>query len=131
MTRTSSSFAELADTTLECRTWTHPFRHVVTYSEKRGRSPVLTFFLKCPNCKAERWDTHRISDGERIGRRYIHPDGYLIKGVEDWGGRKVFNQNVRKELVNRHVAKAVPRVGKEDRVQRRRKKVSSARRKGT
>lgn len=101
-----TSFAEMTDTALECRAWTHPWKHKQTFVERDGRTPVVRFLLRCTNCKGEREDTHRRSNGELLKRTYRHPNGYLISKPDEWGGRKVFNQNAKLELIERKVADA-------------------------
>jgi hypothetical protein len=92
---------------LECRSWAHAWEHVTTFVSKVGRSTVYELHLRCTRCNGERFDI--IIRGQGLDkRRYRHPPGYLITGLDqDWGGRKAFNQNAREELYGR-LAKPKP-----------------------
>lgn len=101
MPRTPKAFKEMVTSHIECRTWQHAWDHNETFLI----GSLLEIHLVCLRCEAGRIDTHTRS-GERIKRRYQHPPEYLVEDKEAWGGRRVFNDNVRGELMNRLVKDA-------------------------
>lgn len=101
MARVVSSFSEMSDEVLECRAWRHAWVHKVTWLDKKGRVAVVEMHLECNRCPTTRVDVLRRSNAELLSRAYHHPDDYLIKDPKAWGGRKVFNTNVRMELITR------------------------------
>lgn len=94
-----TNLEEMSTDYLECRSWAHAWKHVVTYVTKTGRTKAYELHLRCLRCPAERRDL--IVRGDVMSRRYTYPRGYLVKDLKAYGGRSVFNATVRTALVSR------------------------------
>jgi len=102
----AKSFATMETDSLECRVLRHVFEHKITFVNK---DRTLELVFECHRCPVTRIDTWSM-DGRRkraevIKRSYKYPNGYLIQDPTSWGGRKVFNENVRYELGTRYMGK--------------------------
>lgn len=103
MARKAKSFDEMDMKVLICRVGRHQMglemAKIVAIDRREG---LEYHWGPCSNCGTRRIDTvlahHRQRTVEMIARRYVHPDGYLITNIDEWGGRKVFNSNVRYEM---------------------------------
>lgn len=84
---------------LKCRVLLHAWDPEVTYLVTVGRKKLYELHLKCIRCNATRVDL--LDKGWLERRGYRRPMGYDVVGLKDFGGRKVFNANVRHELVTR------------------------------
>lgn len=92
---------ELETAHLKCRSLQHAWDpkglQVIYWDRKQARS----LRLECLRCAGERIDIMLWSTGELVSRVYHHPKNYLIEDVPSWGGRREFNNNVRRELYGR------------------------------
>lgn len=99
--------ADLETNHLACRSLGHAWDIEVCYRGREGASTVYTVHLRCSRCATTRRD--RVVRHEGLdGRTYTHADGYLISNLDKWGGRTIFNSNVRETLYSR-LAKPKPR----------------------
>lgn len=113
MPRAPKAFREIPDKFLLCRGITHPwdldpdwpYIEVVEKEDIRWR----TIHVKCLRCEATKV-LYWAADGERRrrGNTPRYPDGYLVEGLSDWGGRGELLRNARKELVARLANGATP-----------------------
>lgn len=102
---TAKSFKVMATDHITCRSINHSWIHQASFV--MPESFVELHFL-CTRCKCTRKDVWSRA-GEVESRSYSHPRDYLVENLKKgWGGRAVFNQNVRAELITR-VAKNAPR----------------------
>ena len=101
--RKSQAFREMKTPHLKCRALAHPFDPKQTFQIRMDGRAVWEVHLVCLRCKVPATDYIFVSDGTRVKPRVYdrYPDGYLIEEVDQWGGRKEFNGNVRRELYSR------------------------------
>ena len=103
MASKAKSFAVMETRNLECRVLRHVFEHKITFKVKEG----LELMFECHRCPVTRTDTWsmdgRTKRAKIIRRAYKYPNGYLIQDPSSWGGRIVFNENVRYELGTRYM----------------------------
>lgn len=107
MPRKAKSFDDMDTKVLICRVGRHQLPLEMSEIVVIGRREGLKYHWgPCANCKTWRYDTvlanHRQHSVEMVSRVYEHPDGYLIEKIDEWGGRVVFNQNVRYEMFVRN-----------------------------
>lgn len=97
------SFADMETRNLECRVLRHVFEHKITFKVKGG----LELQFECARCPVTRTDMWAMDGRARrakiVRRTYKYPNGYLIQDPGNWGGRVVFNENVRYELGTRYM----------------------------
>lgn len=98
MTARAQKFQDMHQDYLFCRAWHHAWDPIDT-TVLEGTILVVTF--KCMRCPVTRKDWISRYNGDLLERYYGYPDNYLIQDVQQWGGRKVFNSNVRLEAVRR------------------------------
>lgn len=95
-----------------CRTISHQWKPSGKLQRGRlGDATVVMFTLRCANrCGTTREDFILPDSGELIYRRYRHPEGYLMEGVEDPLTRQDFRAMFVKEAVKNHEVQAVKTV---------------------
>jgi hypothetical protein len=96
--RIPDGFRDISTTHLECRSWLHAWDFRETEIKRGG---YLILKLICTRCKTYRYDTIVRYTGEVVRRQYVYPEGYTIDNIPSWGGRKEFNWNVRRTLIER------------------------------
>lgn len=104
------SFQEMATDHLKCRSLLHPwdFDPSVKFTEVRQHHDrkVWVFPLVCERCGATK-ELMIYASGDDAGRpvqrgiNYAGTEGYLIEGVNLWGGRGALLANARRELLAR------------------------------
>ena len=100
MARVAESFDDLDTKHLKCRMWGHNWEATVSYVVKFERRRAFELHLECQRCEATRTDLTVQGIGLET-RAYTRPEGYDIKDVKGWGGRKVFNRNASDNLLSR------------------------------
>jgi hypothetical protein len=98
----AQGFKEISTTHLECRSLMHAWNFIETHVMKGG---ILQIKLQCMRCTTYRYDQVERFSGEVIRRQYVYPSGYNVDDLPNWGGRKEFNWNVRRELIRRWTQK--------------------------
>ena len=65
---------------LQCREMMHAWREITSYVSfrKSGKVREITEVLRCDRCKTSRLDRLHVPSYDLVGRRYVHPDGYLM-----------------------------------------------------
>lgn len=111
MPRKVTSFDDMDTKVLICRVGRHMMELTMSKIIAIGRREGLEYHWgPCITCGTTRMDrvlaNHRSRSVEIVSRAYYHPDGYLIKDIDAWGGRKLFNQNVRYEFYMRNFESA-------------------------
>jgi hypothetical protein len=101
------TITELPNRRLECRSWLHAWKHKHTEVLKDDWEGTLSMVLVCTRCTTEREDLITWETGLLYRRRYNYPTGYLLKNLEELGGRQALNIAVRKELVGRLIEETV------------------------
>lgn len=103
--RRRQQIAALDDTYLECREVMHAWQQTAAYvyHRERGVTKVVMQQFVCTRCGTERHDRLWAATWELAGRRYIHPDGYLL----DHAGF-VRRAEIRQEKFTRHPAAEDP-----------------------
>lgn len=102
MAKRPKAFKDLKTDHLKCRALAHHWDPIQTTLITHDRRRAWEVSLVCLVCKSPATDIVYMTDGMRAKpRAYHHAEGYLIDNVPDWGGRKEFNANVRRELYTR------------------------------
>jgi hypothetical protein len=103
MPKKAKTFKGMDTKNLECRVLMHAWEHKQTFLTKEGRVELLELRLECLRCPTVRIDVYLRSKGVLDSRQYRHPDNYLVEELKSWGGRKIFNNNIRIELFSRYI----------------------------
>lgn len=87
---------------LACRADRHPWRRVTDGELVRdsfGSVIEWTRWYVCPGCTKERHDTYNTY-GERVGRRYVDPEGYASTADAPVNATSARAEELRRMLVN-------------------------------
>lgn len=100
--------ADVRDEYLLCRTISHQWRPSGKLRRARmGGEYVVEFVVACANCPTRREDFISERTGELVYRRYRHPDGYLLHGLDEPMHRSDFRRMFVKRAVKQHDYTAV------------------------
>lgn len=106
-----------------CRTLSHQWRPNGVIERGRFGGPtgpqVLKLTVTCANgCGTTREDFIDPNNGEVVARRYRHPDGYLLQGMDERPARadfrRIFLRQHQSDVVNVGLADYQPRRRREE-----------------
>jgi hypothetical protein len=86
---------------LTCRNFAHPWEPKRTSSETVDRRRAWVIYLRCTRCTATCKEIYFPTSGDRKRSGITYPEGYTVENLKQWGGRKILNDNVRRELFGR------------------------------
>ncbi len=97
----SESIEDLAITFLDCRDKGHHWRHLTDKITVGSRARVreVRRFYECKGCSCQQEELIALPSCEVTSRRYIYPDGYLLRRAP--GDAPISVRDVRREVFGR------------------------------